>query len=179
MADYSPSRCQAADGALFPLPMTLTLTNEERSQLLGGPLAAAMAVMAVDLGFFSSAQEALALGKELATAASSHADNPLISSLFDPEALKQGIAKEQFFTAEDVKAGTVLDRALERVDQAMNLARAKGDASTVQQYAQMIVDGCVAVAEAAGKGLFGSGEKVSPEEKAALDRIRQHLGLTA
>jgi tellurite resistance protein len=49
----------------------------------------------------------------------------------------------------------------------------------VQQYAQLIVEGCVAVAEAAGKGLFGSGEKVSPEEKAALDRIRQHLGVSA
>ena len=48
----------------------------------------------------------------------------------------------------------------------------------MQQYAQLIVDGCVAVAEAAGKGLFGSGEKVSAEEKAALDRIRTHLGLS-
>ncbi|MFM1797967.1 MAG: hypothetical protein RLZZ117_245 [Cyanobacteriota bacterium] len=159
--------------------MTLTLTNEERSQLMGGPLAAAMAVMAVDLGLFSSAQEALALGKELSTAATRYAGNPLIASLFDPEALKQGFSQHQFFTAEDVKAGTVLDRALEQVDAALNLARAKGDAASVEQYAQLIVDGCVAVAEAAGKGLFGSGEKVSPEEKAALDRIRQHLGLPA
>lgn len=159
--------------------MTLTLTNDERSQLLGGPLAAAMAVMAVDLGLVSSAQEALALGKELATASTRYADNPLIASLFDPEALKQGLAQRQFFTAEDVKAGTVLDRALETVDQALSLARAKADAPTVEQYAQLIVDGCVAVAEAAGKGLFGSGDKVSAEEKAALDRIRQHLGVQA
>jgi membrane-bound lytic murein transglycosylase B len=159
--------------------MTLTLTNEERSQLLGGPLAAAMAVMAVDLGLFSSAQEALALGKELATASTRYADNPLIASLFDSEALKRGQTQQQFFTAEDVKAGTVLDRALEQVDQALSLARAKFDAPSVEQYAQLIVDGCVAVAEAAGKGLFGSGEKVSAEEKAALDRIRQHLGLQA
>jgi hypothetical protein len=35
----------------------------------------------------------------------------------------------------------------------------------------------VAVAEAAGKGLFGSGEKVSAEERAALERIRTHLGV--
>jgi membrane-bound lytic murein transglycosylase B len=159
--------------------VTLALTKEERSQLLGGPLAAAMAVMAVDLGLFSSAQEVFALGKELSTAATRYATNPLISSLFDPEALKQGLSQETFFTAEDVKAGTVLDRALERVDQAMTLARAKADAPTVQQYAQLIVEGCVAVAEAAGNGLFGSGEKVSPEEKAALDRIRQHLGVSA
>ena len=59
----------------------------------------------------------------------------------------------------------------------MALARSKTDEATAKQFAQLIVDGCVAVAEAAGKGLFGSGEKVSVEEKAALDRIRQHLGL--
>jgi len=78
-----------------------------------------------------------------------------------------------------VKDGKVLDRALEQVDQAMSLVRTKCDAPTAQQYAQLIVDGCVAVAEAAGNGLFGAGEKVTAEEKAALDRIRQHLGVTA
>jgi hypothetical protein len=63
------------------------------------------------------------------------------------------------------------------VDAALELARQKADAATVQQYCQMIVEGCVAVAEAAGKGLFGSGEKVSAEERAALERIRTHLGV--
>jgi len=63
------------------------------------------------------------------------------------------------------------------VDASLALARSKADEETVKQYAQLIVDGCVAVAEAAGKGLFGSGEKVSAEEKAALDRIRTHLGV--
>jgi tellurite resistance protein len=71
----------------------------------------------------------------------------------------------------------VLDRALAEVDDAMALARDKADEASVRQYAELIVDGCVAVAEAAGKGLFGSGEKVSAEEKAALERIRTHLGL--
>jgi isocitrate/isopropylmalate dehydrogenase len=78
-----------------------------------------------------------------------------------------------------VRNGKVLDRALEEVDQAMALARAKTDEATAKQYAQMIVDSCVAVAEAAGKGLFGSGEKVSEAEKAALVKIRTHLGITA
>ena len=76
-----------------------------------------------------------------------------------------------------LRGGRVLDRALEEVDAALELARQKADAATVQQYCQMIVDGCVAVAEAAGKGLFGSGEKVSAEERAALERIRTHLGV--
>jgi hypothetical protein len=158
--------------------MTIELSADERNRLLGAPLAAALAVMTVDLGIFSSAQEALALGRELAGAAQRYADNPLITSLFDEAALRQGVHPEKLqVNADDVREGRVLDRALAEVDEAMALARSKADAASVQQYAELIVDGCVAVAEAAGKGLFGSGEKVSAEEKAALARIRTHLGL--
>jgi hypothetical protein len=98
--------------------------------------------------------------------------------LFDAEALKEGIRPEKLqVTPEDVREGKVLDRALEEVDASLALAATKADEATVNAYKQLIVDGCVAVAEAAGKGLFGSGEKVSAEEKAALERIRQHLGV--
>ena len=160
--------------------MAVELTKEERNKLMGGPLAAAMAMMAVDMGIFSSAQEAMALGRELAGAAGRYASNPLISSLFDPEALKQGIQPEKLtVSAEDVRDGKVLDRALEEVDGAVALARTKGDAASAQQYCQLIVESCEAVAAAAGNGLFGSGEKVSAAEKAALERIRQHLGVSS
>lgn len=159
--------------------MTIELSADERNRLLGGPLAAALAVMTVDLGIFSSAQEALALARELAGAAQRYPDNPLIASLFDEQALRQGIHPEKLqVSGEDVRNGRVLDRALAEVDEAMTLARGKTDEATVQQYAELILDGCVAVAEAAGKGLFGTGEKVSAEEKAALERIRTHLGLS-
>jgi membrane-bound lytic murein transglycosylase B len=158
--------------------MTVDLTTEERNKLIGGPLAAAMAVMAVDMGIFSSAQEAIALGRQLAGAASRYASNPLIASLFDPEALKQGIRPEKLqVSPEDLRDGKLLDRALAEVDGAVALARTKGDEASAQQYCQLIVEGCEAVAAAAGDGLFGSGEKVSAAEKAALERIRQHLGV--
>jgi hypothetical protein len=160
--------------------MTIELSADDRNRLMGGPLAAALALMTVDMGVFSSAQEAIALGRELAGAARRYSGNPLIASLFDEEALRQGIRPEKLqVTPDDVRNGRVLDRALEEVDAALALAREKADGEIVKQYAQLIVDGCVAVAEAAGKGLFGSGEKVSAGEKAALDRIRTHLGLEA
>jgi hypothetical protein len=158
--------------------MTIELSADERNRLMSAPLAAALAVMTVDLGVFSSAREALALGRELAGAAKRYAENPLITSLFDEEALLQGIHPEKLeVSAEDLREGHVLDRALAEVDAAMALARSKADEASVKQYAELIVDGCVAVAEAAGKGLFGSGEKVSAAEKATLERIRTHLGL--
>lgn len=160
--------------------MALELTAEERDTLMGGPLAAAMAVMAVDMGIFSSAQEAIALGRELAGAAERYASNPLITDLFDPEALKRGVHPQKLeVTPQEVRDGKLLDRALEVVDGAVALARTKADEASVRQYCQLIVDGCEAVAGAAGAGLFGSGEKVSAAEKVALDRLRQHLGLAA
>jgi hypothetical protein len=160
--------------------MAVELSSEERNILMGGLLNAAMAVMAVDMGIVSSAQEAIALGRELAGAAGRYASNPLIASLFDPEAIQQGIRPQQLtLSPADVRDGKVLDRALEAVDGAVALARSKADAASAQQYCQLIVEGCQAVAAAAGNGLFGSGEKVSSAEKAALDRIRQHLGLGA
>ena len=111
--------------------MAVELTSEERNKLIGGPLAAAMAVMAVDMGIFSSAQEAIALGRTLAGAAGRYSANPLIASLFDPEALKQGIRPEKLqVSPEDVRDGKLLDRALEEVDGAVALARAKGDAAS-------------------------------------------------
>lgn len=158
--------------------MTLALTAEERDTLMGGPLAAAMAVMAVDLGIFSSAQEAIALGRVLAGAAERYASNPLITGLFDPEALKRGVHPQRLeATPQDVRDGRLMDKALEVVDRSLALARSKSDEASVRQYAQLIVEGCEAVAAAAGSGLFGSGEKVSAAERAALDRLRQHLGV--
>jgi membrane-bound lytic murein transglycosylase B len=159
--------------------MALELSAEQRNTLMGGPLAAAMAVMAVDMGIFSSAQEAIALGRELAGAAERYAGNPLIAGLFDPEALKQGIHPQKLeVTPQQVKDGKLLDLALEQVDGAVALARSVADDASVKQYCQLIVDGCEAVARAAGAGLFGSGEKVSAAEQAALDRLRQHLGVS-
>ncbi|MFM7286841.1 MAG: hypothetical protein ACKO02_08475, partial [Cyanobium sp.] len=82
--------------------MTLDLSKDERSKLMGAPLAAALAVMTVDMGVISSAQEALALGRELAAAAQCYANNPLIADLFSPEALKGGIRPEKLqITPED------------------------------------------------------------------------------
>ena len=112
--------------------MTIELSADERNRLMGAPLAAALAVMTVDLGVFSSAQEALALGRELAGAAKRYAENPLITSLFDEEALRQGIHPEKLqVSAEDVREGHVLDRALAEVDDAMALARSKADEASV------------------------------------------------
>ena len=158
--------------------MALELSQEEHDTLMGGPLAAAMAVMAVDMGIFSSAREAMALGRTLAGAAERYAGNPLISGLFDPEALKRGVHPQTLaITPQELRDGKLLDRALEVVDRGVALARTRAEEAAVQQYCALIVEGCEAVAAAAGSGLFGSGERVSSAERAALTRLRQHLGI--
>jgi hypothetical protein len=44
---------------------------------------------------------------------------------------------------------------------------------------RIVASGVVAVARAAGKGMFGSGEKVSPEERECIATIREVLELDA
>lgn len=160
--------------------MNIELTDAERSTLLGGPVSAAMAVMSVDLGIISCAKEVLAMGREMAEASRRYADNPLIVTLFDPEEIRKGIRPDKLeVTPEDVREGKVLEKAMVEVDQAMELARAKTGDAGATQFANLILASCEAVAQAAGKGLFGSGEKVSEGERAALAKIRSHLGLDA
>jgi len=106
--------------------MAIELSPEERDTLMGGPLSAAMAVMAVDMGIFSSAQEALALGRTLAGAAERYSSNPLISGLFDPEALKRGMHPQKLeITPQELRDGKLMDRALEVVDGAVALPAAR------------------------------------------------------
>jgi hypothetical protein len=158
--------------------MNTALTEEEKSLLIRGILTAAMAVMAIDMGILSCAMEAIALGRELENASRRHAHNPLIASLLDSGALRRGLAEENLrVEPEEVRSGRVLDRALEQVERAMAVARARADEETVREYARQIVSACEAVARAAGAGLFGTGERVTAAERDALARIREHLGL--
>lgn len=156
--------------------MPLELNAEERTTLLAGLLGAAMAVMAADLGVVSTAQEALALGRELEAARARYAANPLIRSLFDSELLRGDPLPETLTPSpDDVRTGRILDRALEDLDQAMTLARSRVDEATAQEFAGLIMEICEAVAHASGPGLFGSGEKLSEAEKVTLGRIRTRL----
>jgi queuine/archaeosine tRNA-ribosyltransferase len=80
--------------------------------------------------------------------------------------------------AEDVKSGVIVTKAIAAVDFALAAIGNKATPEEITEFKQFIYACAQAVASAAGSGLFGSGDpKVSPEEAAALTKIKAALNI--
>jgi hypothetical protein len=158
MTDYSPETLQA---------------------IVKAPMSTGLAVAMVDMGIVSTAIEAAAMAKEIAGAAEKYPTNAIIQAAFAPEVLKSGqinLERPDIKPAE-VESGAVVDRAIADIEAALQALGTTAAAADLSAYKQFIYDCGKAVAEAAGSGLFGSGNKVSEKEAAALDRIKLALNL--
>jgi hypothetical protein len=157
-----------------------TYTSEELSVIANAPMSIGMAVAMADMGIISSAIEAVALTKEIVGAAKKYPSNSIIQSVFAEAVLTSGEIKRQKpdVTAEDVKSGVVVTKAISAVDAAVTAIGDKATPTEVAEFKQFIYACAEAVANAAGSGLFGSGsQKVSTEEAAALAKIKTALSL--
>ncbi|PZO40689.1 MAG: hypothetical protein DCF21_17800 [Leptolyngbya sp.] len=155
-------------------------TTEELQIIVKAPLLTGLSVALVDLGIVSTAIEAAALSKEIAGAAQKYPGNSIIQAALSEEALKSGKVKleKPEIKPEDVESGTVIDSAIAACNTAIQVVEGKSTAEEIAQYKQFIYDSAVAVAEAAGRGIFGSGsQKVSDREAAALDRLKIALAV--
>jgi hypothetical protein len=71
---------------------------------------------------------------------------------------------------------TAVDTAIAKITEALTLLNAKATADEVQEDKDFLYACCDRVANAAGSGLFGSGNpKVSDTEAAALAKIKAAL----
>jgi hypothetical protein len=154
-------------------------TPDELQTIVNAPMFTGLAVAMVDMGIVSTAIEATALSKQIAGAAEKYPDNSVIQAGFSEETFKNKQVKmaKPDIKSEDVKSGAVVDQAIEAINQALGVIESKATAEEVTQYKQFVYDCGKAVAEAAGSGLFGSGNKVSAEEAAALDKLKTAMGL--
>jgi hypothetical protein len=158
MADYSAETLQA---------------------IIKAPMSTGLAVAMVDMGIVSTAIEAAAMAREIASAAERYPTNAIIQAAFAPEVMKSGqinLEKPDIKPAE-VESGAVVDRAIADIEVALQAIGTTASTADINVYKQFIYDCGKAVAEAAGSGLFGSGNKVSEKEAAALNRIKLALGL--
>ncbi|HIK45770.1 MAG TPA: hypothetical protein IGR64_12930 [Leptolyngbyaceae cyanobacterium M65_K2018_010] len=158
MADYSP---------------------EELQTLVTAPMLTGLAVAMIDMGIVSTAIEAAAMSKEIAGAAKKYPTNSIIQAAFSEETLKSGQVKleKPDIKPEDVQSGAVVDQAIAAINAALQVVEGKATPADIAQYKQFVYDCGQVVAEAAGSGLFGSGDKVSAKEAAALDRLKVAMGL--
>ncbi|MCU0524922.1 MAG: hypothetical protein MUF72_08870 [Elainella sp. Prado103] len=156
----------------------MTYTSEELSTIAEAPVMIGMAVAMVDLGIVSTAIEAAAMSKQIAGAAQKYPTNSIIQAAFSEAAIKSGQIKMEKpdIKPEDVQSGAVVDQAITMVHQALMIVEGKATPAEVTEFKQFIYACADAVANAAGSGLFGSGNpKVSTEEAAALSKIKAAL----
>ncbi|MBW4652754.1 MAG: hypothetical protein KME20_06980 [Kaiparowitsia implicata GSE-PSE-MK54-09C] len=157
----------------------MTFTKEELSAIAEAPMLVGLAVAMIDFGIVSSAIEAAAMSKEITSAAQKFPNNSIIQSVFSDEVIRSGVLKieKPQVTPEEVKSGALIDKAIAQVNSAVDLLDGKASAEEIMEYKQMIYSAAEAVASAAGKGLFGSGEKVTVAEAAALEKLKAALEL--
>jgi hypothetical protein len=160
--------------------MMTTYTTEELKTLIQAPMLVSMAVAMVDLGIVSTAIEAATMSKEIVGAAKKYPNNSIIQAGFSEEVLKSDVAKMEKpeIQSEDVESGAIVDKAIEAVNAAIATTNGKATPEEVQEYKNFIYSCADAVANAAGSGLFGSGNpKVSDKEAAALAKLKTALAI--
>lgn len=159
--------------------MVASFTKEDLTSLVEAPMVVGMAIAAADLGVFSTVKEAAAMAKEIATAAQRYPSNSVIQAAFSEENLKSGVKPDTAeIKPEDVQTGAVLDKAIASVNTALALLEGKATPEEISEFKSFIYSSAEAVANAAGSGLFGSGNpKVSTEEASALAKLKAALGI--
>ncbi|XGV97863.1 MAG: hypothetical protein ACAF41_02810 [Leptolyngbya sp. BL-A-14] len=167
-------------GSVFlPLRMITSYTSQEQATIAQAPLLAGFAVAASDLGIVSTAIEIAALSREIVGAARKYPQNSVIQSVFSEAALRNGTVKldPPTLKPEDVKAGALINQAIAAINTALDSLHGKATPEEIGEYKTFIYTCAEAVANAAGSGLFGSGEKVSEQEAVALTKIKEALTL--
>lgn len=154
-----------------------TYTPEEIKAITAVPMNIGMAVAMVDMGIVSTAVEAAALTKEVVGAAQKYPNNSVIQAAFSEESLKTTKLDKPDVKAEDIKSGALVDKAIAEANTVISMLQDKASDTEIAEYKQFIYDCGNAVANAAGSGLFGKGEKVTPEEAATLDKLKTALGI--
>ncbi len=158
----------------------MAYTSEELAKISGAVTIAGMAIAVVDAGIISTVIEAAALAKEVAGVAVKYPNNTVIKAIFSPEALKEFKENPKLrmeIKPEELQPDVAAATAVTKINEAIAVLNGKATADEIKEYKDFIYACCDRVANAAGSGLFGSGDpKVSSKEAAALAQIKAALG---
>lgn len=160
--------------------VTTAYSDQAIKEIVNGATLIGMGVAMVDMGIISTAIESSAMSKEIMGAAEKYPNNSLIQAAFSKEAMRGGSLKIErpHVKAEDVSSGAFVDQAIAAVNGAIAGVEGKATADEIQEYKSFVYGVAEAVAKAAGKGLFGTGDvKVTTEEAAALAKIKTAMGI--
>jgi hypothetical protein len=142
-------------------------TDEEWKLVLQGPTSAGLLVIASDRG--GSVRESFSMAKAYAEARQEHGDSELLDTIVST---KPEVDKTRPHSPEELQ-----ERGLQHLRDAVALLEQKATPDEVEEYKRFIVTLAERVAEARKEGFLGiSGDRVSPEERGALEQIAGALG---
>jgi len=142
-------------------------TDEEWKLVLQGPTSAGLLVIASDRG--GSVRESFSMAKAYAEARQEHGDSELLDTIVSA---KPEVDKNRPHSPEELQ-----EHGLQHLRDAVALLEQKATPDEVEEYKRFIVTLAERVAEARKEGFLGlSGDRVSPEERGALEQIAEALG---
>jgi len=145
-------------------------TEEEWKLVLQGPTSAGLLVVASDPG--GSVRESFSMAKAYAEARKDHGDSELLDTIVSA---KPEVDRTRAHSREELK-----EHSLQHLRDAVALLEQKATPEEVEEYKQFIVNLAERVAEARKEGFLGlSGERVSSDERAAIEQIAEALGTEA
>jgi hypothetical protein len=141
-------------------------TEEEWQQILEAPPSAGLVVIASDRG--GSIRETFSMAKAYAEA---HRDPGQSELLDEIVSARPEVDRTRFKTPEEMK-----DHSLQNVREAIALLKEKASPDEVEAYRRFVLALVDRVAEARKEGFMGlSGERVSDEERAAIEEVKAAL----
>jgi DNA-binding transcriptional regulator GbsR (MarR family) len=142
-------------------------SEEEWKQVLEAPPSAGLVVIASDRG--GSIRETFSMAKAYTEARQQHGESELLDEIVSA---KPEMDRTRAHSPEELK-----EHSLQNIREAVSLLEAKATPEEVEEYKQFILGLANKVAEARKEGFMGlSGERVSGDEKSAIDEISAALG---
>ena len=141
-------------------------TDEEWTQVLEGPTSAGLLVITSDRG--GSIRETFSMAKAYAEARQQHGESELLDEIV---ASKPETDRTRASSPEELK-----QHSLDNVRQAIAILKTKATEEEVAEYRKFVLGLAQQVAEARKEGFLGlSGDRVSDEERAAIDELEAAL----
>jgi hypothetical protein len=142
-------------------------TEEEWKLVLEAPPSAGLIVIASDRG--GSIRETFSMAKAYGEARQQHGESELLDEI---ASAKPEMDHTRYHSPEELK-----EACLKHLRDAIALLKEKATDEEVEEYRKFIVGLADRVAEARKEGFLGlSGERVSDDERAAIDEIEAALG---
>jgi hypothetical protein len=142
-------------------------TEEEWKTVLEAPPSAGLIVIASDRG--GSVRESFSMAKAYTEARKEHGESELLDEIVTA---KPEMDHTRYHSPEELK-----EASLKHITDAVGLLEAKATPEELDEYKKFIIELAHRVAEARKEGFMGlSGERVSDDEKAAIEEVEAALG---